>query len=239
MGCFDFSCSVSGLPIGWNAPVRFIILAENKTARCRGAHDVEGAWLPLAPPMRARYNNYGSVEFDESKEAGALFDVLARRAVERGPGDIERFEPPVTRAMPREDWLSALWLGRVQIETAQGRAEVAQTMVREDIWLHLAENSGFTYMPPSWRFIDSAMRLETAFDPEVTRDPALEGTLRELYNVMHALKRLGRPWAPGTCCGPQDGPWEYHAAFARVVVGIAEREIARLAREARSPDAEE
>lgn len=202
MGCFDFNCSVSGLPFGWEAPVRFIILAQNKTARCRGAHDVEGAWRLLAPPMRARYNHYGSIEYDESKEADVLFDVLNRRAVERAAGENGRFEPPVTRGMPREDWLSALWLGRVQIETPQGRAEVAQTMVREDVWLYLAENSGTTTNEPlPWRFIDGNMRLETAFDTQVIRDPALEGTLRELYSVTHGLKRLGRPWVPGTSAG--------------------------------------
>jgi hypothetical protein len=187
--------------------------------------------------MRARYNHYGSIEIDESRETDVLFDVLNRRAVERAVGEQQRFEMAVTRGMPREEWLSALWLGRVQIDTPRGRAEVAQTMVREDVWLYLAENSGFIpgAPPPSWRFIDSAMRLETAFDTDVIRDPALEGTLRELYSVTHGLKRLGRPWAPGTCCGPQDGPLEFHAAFARAVVGIAEREIARSSREAQSP----
>jgi len=57
MGCFDYNCAISGLPIGWNVAVRFMILAQNLTSRCRGAHDVEGAWRLLAPPMRARYNN--------------------------------------------------------------------------------------------------------------------------------------------------------------------------------------
>jgi hypothetical protein len=237
MGSFDYSCSISGLPIGWQTPVRFMILAEKLGLRRAIPFEVDGTWQPLAPPIRARYNAYGSVEFDDAREVEALFDVLNRRAVERGVGESPRRDMAVTRGMPPEDWLSALWLGRVAIEAPRGKAEVAQAMIREDIWRYLLENHGMIGdQPPEWRHIDSSMRLETALDAQVIRDRTLEPALRELYAVTHALKRLGRPWAPGTCCGPQDGLWDYHQRFAEKVASIASEAILRYQKEAAFED---
>lgn len=228
MGSFDYSCSISGLPIGWQTPVRFMVLAQKLGYRRAIPHDVDGRWQPLAPPIRARYNSYGSVEFDEGREVDALFDILNRRAVERDVGESPRRDMAVTRGMPREDWLTALWLGRVEVETPRGKAEVAQTMIREDIWVYLTETHGMIGpQPPEWRYVDSGMRLETALEAEVLRDSACEAALRELYAVTHALKRLGRPWTPGTCCGPQDGLWDFHQRFAQKIATIATEAIAR------------
>lgn len=219
MGCFDYSCSVSGLPIGWETPVRFILLAQKCGLRPAIPHDVGGRWQPLAPPIRARYNSYGSVEFRKAREVEVLFEILDRRGIAQK--DVRE-----TRGMSQGDWLSALWLGQVVIETPRGKAEVAQTMVREDVWLYLLENHGMSPSePPSWRFIDSSMRQETAIETEVIGDPTLEASLRELYGVALALKCLGRPWTPGTCCGPQDGLWDLHKRFAEKVASIAAFEI--------------
>lgn len=203
-----------------------MILAQKMGPRRAIPHDVDGMWQPLAPPIRARYNHYGSVEFDEAREVDVFFDVLNRRAVQRGVGESARRDMAVTRGMAREDWLSALWLGRVQIETPRGKAEVAQTMIREDIWLYLLKNHGMIGpQPPEWRHVDSTLRLETALDAEVIRDTTLQGPLRELHGVAHALRRLGRPWAAGTCCGPQSGPWDYHQRFAQKVASISAEAI--------------
>jgi hypothetical protein len=66
MGSFDYTCAVSGLPIGAGDDVRLMLLTQNPYhhgkkagAMTCGMNDV---WFPRTFPLRGRYNDYGGVD---------------------------------------------------------------------------------------------------------------------------------------------------------------------------------
>lgn len=120
MGCFDLSCCVSGLPIRYNDPVMFFLLARNLSAR-QCTHGVDGRWVARTFPLTARYNDYGSVE---EVEEGPLRDVvmegLAKDLVEKGMGDNVCHDVATRRDMSFDALLRALWEGRVDVRSRWG-----------------------------------------------------------------------------------------------------------------------
>ena len=61
MGCFDYRCCVTGLPIRAGDPIKFILLAENPYERDTiiGMGDY---WFLRSWPLRGEYNDYGSID---------------------------------------------------------------------------------------------------------------------------------------------------------------------------------
>ncbi len=121
MGCFDLSCCVSGLPIRADDPVMFFLVTKNPSAR-RCTHSVDGTWVARTFPLRARYNDYGSIE---EVEEGPLRDVilegLAQDVVEKGVGSNVCHDVAVRRDMDFDALLRALWEGRVEVRAGFGR----------------------------------------------------------------------------------------------------------------------
>lgn len=220
MGCFSYTCSVSGLPIGLDTPVRFMALAGGVSYRSR--FEISSTWQPLALPIRARYDDYGSVhEIEAGDVARAFFSMLNRRAIEQAVGENPWHDLAVTRGMHEDDWLAVLWKDRVQIKGPnQKKVDVVQTMIREDVWQFFVESNRPWVDTLRSDDLRTALRLETFLESEILRDQTFDAPMRELYAVSHALRRLGRPWARGTCCGPQSGDWEYHGMFTRQLVQI-------------------
>lgn len=121
MGSFDLSCSVSGLPIRCNDPVLFFLVTQNSSVRSC-THGVDGLWVARTFPLRARYNDYGTVE---EVEEGPLRDVvmegLALDVVEKGVGDNVCHDVAVRRDMDFDGLLRALWEGRVEVRAGWAR----------------------------------------------------------------------------------------------------------------------
>lgn len=120
MGSFNAVCVVSGLPIQAGDRVRFLTLAQT----LYGGHGivcyVGGRWQLQFPPIRAKYNDYGSIEGYDSKDlvTRVFFGLLAHNAVEKGVGDNTVHDVHVRRTMSEEQWLRALQSGRVEITDA-------------------------------------------------------------------------------------------------------------------------
>lgn len=118
MGSFNATCVISGLPIEAGDKVRFLALTQNRYNEPNGhACYVTGRWKPRCPPLRASYNDYGSIEHIKKRFANKVFfKSFDQDVVEKGIGDNTCHDVQVRRGMPRRDWLKALWEGRVEVE---------------------------------------------------------------------------------------------------------------------------
>lgn len=118
MGSFNATCIVSGLPIEAGDKVRFLTLARSAFHRDGNdyAHYVGGRWQLYGVPLKAKYNDYGSVEeIEEGFTNQLFFEALRRGVVEKGVGDNQCHDVEVRDNMTPEKWLEALWEGRVYV----------------------------------------------------------------------------------------------------------------------------
>ena len=115
MGSFSYTCSVSNLPIVAGTPVRFFALMQRPydTPACY----IDAFWVPLSLPLQGVYNDYGSIEdITSPKEIRDLFfQALREYAVERGIGSNSVHDVAVHKDMNEDEWLEALWEGRVLV----------------------------------------------------------------------------------------------------------------------------
>jgi hypothetical protein len=116
MGCFNYTCCVSGLPIMGGHKVRYFLLTENKLSdRIRPIH-IHDVWVPRTFPLKAEYNDYGTVEEIESGPAQDIWmEAFAKDIRPLGPGDNQCHDVPVTPNMSFEDLLEAVWECRVSV----------------------------------------------------------------------------------------------------------------------------
>lgn len=118
MGSFNATCIISNLQIEAGTPVRFFLLtgAKYKDGNDHSCY-VWGRWQLRGAAIRAKYNDYGSIEdIKESLTSKLLFEALNRDVVEKGVGDNECHDVQVRSGMSQEDWLAALWEGRVFVQ---------------------------------------------------------------------------------------------------------------------------
>ena len=115
MGSFLSTCIVSNLPIESGAPVRFLALTRNAhRADNEYCCYVTGRWQLRSPPIRAKYNDYGSVEdIAAGLTSHVFFESLSRNCIEKGVGDNTCHDVQVRAGMNTKQWLEALWEGRV------------------------------------------------------------------------------------------------------------------------------
>src|SRR5262245_43244010 len=190
MGCFSYTCSVSGLPIDWSTPIRFLALSESGRESRNIA--VNSIWEPLTLPIRGKYDDYGSIEdIEEGGVSDAFFAALDRRAIEREVGENSVHDVAVARGMSRKDWLQALWEGRVQVKGRhQPVVEVVQTMIREDVWQCLVARSRKLADGVGKQQALMVLEVATSIEREQIRDPALEAEALEVSAAYRALALL-------------------------------------------------
>lgn len=213
MGMFDYTCSVSGLPIGEGTPVRLTpLMPGDYYEEGKSVMSTNELWVPMMLPLRAVYNSYGSVkDWEPGPKADSFFKQLEDCAVEREVGENPVHDVAVRKGMSREDYLMALWEGRIQT-TGAGRKilPVVQAMVREDIWQLLVQmeitQDDYTYSLAS-----------------VKKEYPGLGELAEFKMVGIALGWLGFYWRPGSCCGPQHGAPHVHRQFHQGILDIISR----------------
>jgi len=114
MGHFSFTCSVSGLAITGGTPVRCLLLTSSPYSD----DDSRNSWVVRTPPIRAKYNEYGSIE-DINKEdeftANLWLRGLREDLVEKGTGDNQCHDVPTAKDMTFDQLLEALWERRVEV----------------------------------------------------------------------------------------------------------------------------
>lgn len=127
MGSFDYTCAISGLPIGAGDAVRFMLLTQNPYHRGKtaggNACSQSDIWFPRTYPLRGVYNDYGSVEdLQTGPQADAWLTGFGRDLVEKGWGDNACHDVPTRKGMSMEDLLNATQKGRVHVRQDVGRA---------------------------------------------------------------------------------------------------------------------
>lgn len=116
MGSFCATCVISNLPIQYGDKVRYFLLTRSRFHTEGNDHIcyVQGRWQLRSAAIRAKYNDAGSIEhIEDSFTAKMLFEGLNLDAVEKGVGDNQVHDVHVRRGMSQEEWLEALWEGRV------------------------------------------------------------------------------------------------------------------------------
>src|SRR5262249_20739841 len=114
MGSFSMICSASGLGISAGTPVRCLLL----TASPYEDADPRKTWIVRTPPLRAVYNDYGSIE--RVHKADAFIAKLWLRGlredvVVKGLGDNECHDVPVKIDMSFTQMLTAVQEGRLEV----------------------------------------------------------------------------------------------------------------------------
>jgi len=139
MGTFDYTCSISDLPIHARDPVRFLLLVESPY--CKGAVNADylgDRWAPLSFPLQAKYDAYSSIEdILPSPIKGLWVETLREDLVEKDLGENPYHDPAVKKGMTVEEMLWPLCEGRLGIKPCMGgwgELAVAQAMIREDVW---------------------------------------------------------------------------------------------------------
>lgn len=245
---------VSGLPIGWNTSVRFLGLMEAPSHHDYLVVYPDGLWSPIHPGIKARYNDYGSIE---NVEPGILADTffgdLSDRAIERDRKD-EYHDVDVKKGMPQEQWLKALYYGKVSFKNFRGQiASVRQAMIREDVWQILLEMTPFENNFEDWYldihgygprrrsadFKETTERTIEYFQKnhpdaayiEGMRKSLLPSPLQEfqkdLFRVQCSLRALSRIWIPGHMVGPQFPEWDVQAKYTQAINDLAQEQLRR------------
>src|SRR5690606_3525617 len=113
MGSFDFTCSVSNLPISHGTKVRWLAMGDSRYDNI--GCNIHSFYSPIAIPIKAEYNDYGSIDKYNEKSIGYIANlaILNRHAVECGTGDNSCHDVPVLANMSFDKWLNAIWEGRV------------------------------------------------------------------------------------------------------------------------------
>lgn len=249
MGSFSYTCCVSGLPIHYDDPVRFILLAKNPdSVEHKWTCGVDGRWQLVTIPVMARYNDYGSVhEFAVTAAKFCLFDFLRKQSIPRPEGENPYHDVPVVSWLSEKEWLTALWEGRVQVRKWHRKVPVAQSMIREDVWkclVHLECDSVWDTTPVHslkwWQNLVSECEcLDLGLIGSLTTDlrrywraPAVRTHLAEVFRVEEVLSVLGYQWVPKYAAGPQFGEFDLHSKFneqvAEIAKGIFQRQRAEL-----------
>ncbi len=132
MGDFDYTCALSGLPIGEGEHVRLLLLQSSPFNR-HGGIGGDLVWNLRALPLRGRYNGYGVVEDIDKADLLLQENMLAGLDVdmcEKGWGDNTVRDTPVRKKMTLKGLFEALRRGRVQVradlETKAERAALRQ-----------------------------------------------------------------------------------------------------------------
>lgn len=113
MGHYSMTCSISGLPISGGTPVRCLLLTASPYDG-----DAREAWIVRTPPLRAVYNDYGSIENvhqDDKFIADLWLRGLKEDLIEKGLGDNSCHDVATAKDMTFEELLNALQEQRVEV----------------------------------------------------------------------------------------------------------------------------
>ena len=118
MGSFSFTCMASGLPIEAGDEVRFFLVTQNPNPDATGC-GMTDFWYPRTFPIRAKYNDYGSIDsFEEMNDPAILqvwLDGFKTDLVEKGVGDNTCHDVSTLKTMTFPELLEALQERRVYV----------------------------------------------------------------------------------------------------------------------------
>jgi len=129
MGDFDYTCAISGLPIGAGDKVRYLLISSSPytSESCL----MSSSWFPRTFPIKAEYNDYGSVEnVEEGIGRDLWMEGLKLDMASCGIGDNTCHDVPTSKYMSFNDLLSAIIEGRVLVSRNYDRYNYASNLKR-------------------------------------------------------------------------------------------------------------
>lgn len=125
MGCFSYTCSVSGLAIDAGDTVRYLLLTQSPYQEGFVCYS-HGFWAPRTVPLKASYNDYGSVEeVEEGPSKDVWMEALQLDMVEKGVGDNSCHDVAFSRESTFEQMLEAVWECRVYVKQDKGGRQMS------------------------------------------------------------------------------------------------------------------
>lgn len=116
MGSFAYTCSISGLPIESGDAVRFLLLQASPFGTSGSYAKGPESWYVRTPPIRATYNDYGTVEdYETGPVTDAWIDAFNFDMVEKGLGDNTYHDVPTRKGMTFDAMLEALREDRIEV----------------------------------------------------------------------------------------------------------------------------
>lgn len=189
MGCWNGTCGVSQLPIHHGEPVRLFLLVPsgnepNPNCMVHNTSLYEPGWFPI----RAKYNDYGSVEGIEDDWNSRFVHAALK----------ERAEKPTTDSL--QDLIDQTERGNFRILTERYGIGAAAPhvpslfMVRENIYTTLAS----IIDPDSWRLPTTeegwTLMLEKAMETVAPSEPTeeIEDKEKELDALIRKMRMFDR-----------------------------------------------
>src|SRR5579885_731636 len=145
MGSFDYTCCVSGLPIGYGEKVRYFLLTQNPYHEGEGnACYLHSLWFPRTIPLVGTYDDYGRVKLSNNATnkvvLEAWLETLKLDVVEMGWGDNSYHDVPVTQDMNYDQLINAVWEGRLRVKRNRRKLKL-NTELREKFTELLSEET--------------------------------------------------------------------------------------------------
>lgn len=99
MGCYNYTCALSRIPIISGNPVALLIIVEDSRRITLGnAFDPMGQWAVVGYPIYAKYNDYGWVEdVEDSPLINYTLSEINKNLVEKEVGENEYWDLAVNR----------------------------------------------------------------------------------------------------------------------------------------------
>lgn len=120
MGCWSETCVISHLPINAGEKVRYILLQASPFSNCGKDANANTRWYMRDFPIKAEYNDYGSVE-NVNKEDDFIYqhwlNGLKVDLIEKGVGDNSYHDIAVSSQMSFSDLLEVLVQKRLEVHS--------------------------------------------------------------------------------------------------------------------------
>jgi hypothetical protein len=115
MGCFSYTCALSALPIEAGDKVRYLLLSQSPYEQT--ICTMNGAWFARTFPIKAAYNEYGSVEdVEEGIGKDLWMEGLKIDLVSVGLGENTCHDIPTSKDMSFDDMLGAIVEHRLKVK---------------------------------------------------------------------------------------------------------------------------
>lgn len=159
MGSFDYTCSISRLPITVGNTVRLVLLqnaldSHNEDGN-RGLYPISW-WWPWSFPLRAVYNDHGN--FVVSKDTDTWTALLRGQILRRPEGKNPYHQPAVHRDLDFQDlqWAvsTSRLLARLGTGTPRRYSTVSFTAIHDKVWDYLVMHGKKIHPSPTKKEID-------------------------------------------------------------------------------------
>lgn len=222
MGSFDYTCAISGLPIGVGDKIRYMLVTQSPYHRAETAGglacEMDGYWFPRTFPLRGEYDDYGGVEsLQEGPQAATWLDGFKVDLVEKGWGDNSCHDVPVSKGMTLAKVLDAVHEGRVHVRQNVDRPLVSELERAAALLGEVSEKSRAPTVPkgiPTRRRVERALvalghKVSTSHGSGVLVNRVDRNTVRvrvgDFGKRAEALAEirdaLATRWAGMVCCG--------------------------------------